>query len=48
MTNEATHSLKNSNVNLKVKIVEGVGVRSLIRNTLKVEGCVGALGWGLR
>jgi len=27
---------------------EGVGVHSLVRSTLKVEGCAGALGWGLR
>jgi len=34
----------------KVNIVEGegVGVRFLARNTLGVEGHVGALGWGLR
>jgi hypothetical protein len=27
--------------------VEGIGGRSLARNTLGVEGRVGALGWGL-
>jgi hypothetical protein len=27
---------------------EGVGVHSLIRSTLGVEGRVGALGWGLK
>jgi hypothetical protein len=26
---------------------EEVGVRSLAYNTSKVEGCAGALGWGL-
>jgi hypothetical protein len=32
----------------KVKIVEeGVKVRSLIRNTLGVKGCVGTPRWGL-
>ncbi len=40
-------SLKDSNVNSKVKTTKGVGVHSLFRNTLGVEGCVGALGWGL-
>jgi hypothetical protein len=35
------HSLKYSNVNLKVKTTkEGVGVHSLTRNTLRVEGRV--------
>jgi hypothetical protein len=44
------HSLKDSNVNPKMKTMEEgrVGVRSLIHNTSKVEGCAGALGWGLR
>jgi hypothetical protein len=38
------HSLKDSNVNPKMKTTEeeGIGVRSLIHNTLKVEGCAGA------
>jgi hypothetical protein len=27
---------------------KGVAIRSLTCNTLGVEGCVGALGWGLR
>jgi len=27
---------------------KGVKVRSLAHNTSRVEGCVGALGWGLR
>jgi hypothetical protein len=33
----------------KVKIMEGegVGVRSLVPSILRVEGCVGAPGWGL-
>jgi len=26
---------------------KGVGMRSRIRNILGVQGCVGALGWGL-
>jgi hypothetical protein len=32
-----------------VKITEGeeVGVSSMVRNTSRVEGCAGALGWGL-
>jgi hypothetical protein len=38
--------LKYSNVNLKVKVVEGVGVRSLICNALKVEWHAGIPGWG--
>jgi hypothetical protein len=44
------HSLKYSNVSLEMEIMEeeGVGVRSLIRSTLRVEGHVAALGWGLR
>jgi len=28
-------------------IEKGVGVCSLTCNTLRVEGCIGALGWGL-
>jgi hypothetical protein len=27
---------------------EGVAVWSLVRNILRVEGCVGISGWGLR
>jgi hypothetical protein len=43
-----SHSLKDSNVNLKVKIKEKiVGVCSLVHNTLGVKGHAGALGWGL-
>jgi hypothetical protein len=40
-------SLINSTPSPKVNTVEGegVGVRSLARNILKVEGRVGALGW---
>jgi len=36
-----------SNMNPKVKIMEGegVGARSLARNTLGVKGRVGAPGW---
>ncbi len=42
------HSLKDSNVSLKMKTTkEGIEVRSLAYNILKVEGCVGAPGWGL-
>jgi hypothetical protein len=42
------HSLKNSNANLKMKMMEeGVGVRSLTHNTSRVEGRVGVPGWGL-
>jgi len=43
------HSLKDSNVSLKVKTTEEerIGVRSLTHNTSRVEGCVEALGWGL-
>jgi hypothetical protein len=38
------------NCKSKVKIAEGegVGARSLARNTSRVEGCVGAPRWGLR
>jgi hypothetical protein len=41
------NSLMDSTTNPKVKTIEGkgVGVRSLARNTLWVEGHVGALGW---
>jgi len=43
-----SHSLKDSNVSLKVKIKEKiVGVCFLTRNTSGVKGCAGALGWGL-
>jgi len=44
------HSLKDSNVNSKVKTTEeeGVGVCSLARNILGVEGRAGVLGWGLK
>jgi len=44
------HYLKDSNVSLKVKRTkeEGIRVWPLIRNILGVEGCVRALGWGLR
>jgi hypothetical protein len=42
-------SLKDSNASPKVETIkeEGVGVYSLARNTLKVGGHVGAMGWGL-
>jgi hypothetical protein len=44
------HSLKNSNVSQKVETMEEEGVRvcSLTRNTLGLEGHVGARGWGLK
>jgi hypothetical protein len=44
-----SHSLKDSNANLKVKTTkeERVGVWSLVRSTLGVEGHVGAPEWGL-
>jgi hypothetical protein len=40
-------SLMDSIVAPKVKTLEGegVGARSLVHNTLGVQGCVGALGW---
>ncbi len=40
------HSLKDSNVNSKMKTLEeeGIGVRSLNRNTLGLKQCAGALG----
>ncbi len=41
------HSLKDSNVNPKVKTTERVGVQSLARNTLGVEGRARAPLWGL-
>jgi len=42
------HSLKDSNVNLKVKVVEeGVGVRSLICSASRVEWHARIPGWGL-
>jgi hypothetical protein len=41
------HSLKDSNVNMKVKTMEGIGVKSLAHNTSGVDECIGALGWGL-
>jgi hypothetical protein len=48
MADAPPHSLKNSNVNPKVKTKKkGVGVCSLACSTSKVERCVGALGWGL-
>jgi len=41
------NSLIDSTTNPKMKIVEGegIGVRSLVRNTLGVEGHVGASRW---
>jgi hypothetical protein len=45
MIDAPPHSLKDSNVNAKVEIAEEekVGVHSLTRNILRVEGHVGAL-----
>jgi len=42
-------SLIDSIARPKVKIVEGegIGVRSLTYSIFRVEGCVGAMGWGL-
>jgi len=44
--------LKDSNANPEMETTEeekeGVGVCSLARNTSRVEGHVGASGWGLR
>ncbi len=36
-------------MNPKVKITKGkgIGARPLVHSTLGVEGCAGALGWGL-
>jgi len=43
------HSLKDSNASSKVKTMKEkkIGVCFLARNTLKIEGRVGALRWGL-
>ncbi len=43
------NSLIDSTISPKVKTTKGkgVGVRSLVRNILEVEGCVESLGWGL-
>jgi hypothetical protein len=43
------HSLKDSNANPKMKTTkeEEVGVCSLVRSTLGLEGCARTLGWGL-
>jgi hypothetical protein len=48
-TDAPPSSLKNSTTSLKVKTTEGEGFRvcSLVRNTSRVEGRVGALGWEL-
>lgn len=45
--NAPLHSLKDSNVSLKVKTMkdEGIEVCSLARSILGVEGQVQALGW---
>jgi hypothetical protein len=42
-------SLRDSTLSPKMKTSEreGIGASSLARNTSGVEGCVGALGWGL-
>jgi hypothetical protein len=42
------HSLKYSNTNSKVKVIEeGVGVRSLARSTSRVNEHARASGWGI-
>ncbi len=43
----APSSFMDSTLSPNVKIMEGerVGARSLVRNTLRVKGCAGALGW---
>jgi hypothetical protein len=49
MNDAPPHSLKDSNVSLKMKTTkEGVGVHSLACSILGVEGRAGALGWGLK
>jgi len=41
------HSLKDSNASPKVETTEKrIGICSLVRDTSRVEGHVGALGWG--
>jgi hypothetical protein len=49
MTHPQAPQFLHSIVNPKVEITEGerVRVRSLVHNISRVEGCVGALGWGL-
>jgi hypothetical protein len=42
------NSLKESNVNLKVKTTKGVGVRSLVRNTFGVREACWSFGVGTR
>jgi hypothetical protein len=44
-----SHSLKDSNASLKLKIMEkeGIGVRSVTRNSSGVEGHARAPWWGL-
>jgi len=43
------HSLKDSNANSKMKTTkEGVGVHSLVHNTLGIKGHARALGLGLK
>jgi hypothetical protein len=47
MSDAPLHSLKDSNVSSKMKATEEVvGVRSLARNILGLEGCAGVPGWG--
>jgi hypothetical protein len=48
--NAPPHSLKDSNASPKVKTIKekGIGVHSLMHNTLRVEGCAGAPKWGLK
>jgi hypothetical protein len=45
MSDTPPHFLKDSNANLKMKTTEkGIGVHSLVYNTLGVKGRAGALG----
>jgi hypothetical protein len=48
--NAPPHSLKDSNASPKVKTIKekGIGVHSLMHNTLGVEGCARAPKWGLK
>jgi len=47
LTDAPPNSLKNSNASLKVKIMEGVKVHSLVRSIWGWKGCVRVPGWGL-
>jgi hypothetical protein len=45
--NAPSYSLKDSNVSLKMKIAEGIEVRTLTHNTLRVEEHAKVPRWGL-